>query len=308
MKSSRVVSLPKSRYLQKLADLRSLSSVVSVLVLSLILSVAGGSELRAQSVTSGDIVGVVTDPSGGVLPNTSVTLKSQENGSTQTESTNARGAYRFSLLPPGHYTVSVSVTSFQEANALAEVTIGQTTTVNLSLALAEATSTVEVSLDAPLLQTENEDVSTSFTQTQISQVPNPGNDLSYIAQTAPGVVQNTQGGNGNFSTYGLPATSNLFTLNGQNENDPFLNLNNSGATFNNQNGAPRPFVNANQWAASLGGPIHKDKTFFFVNTEGLRFVLPTSANVRIPSPQFEAATLANLWTIRRTGENSRRQP
>ena len=176
----------------------------------------------------------------------------------------------------------------------------------------------------------------------------------YIAQTAPGVVQNTQGGNGNFSAYGLPATSNLFTLNGQNENDPFLNLNNSGATnlllgnndvgeatvvtngysgqygtlaganvnyattsgsnnfhgnalywwngralnangfFNNQNGAPRPFVNANQWAASFGGPIRKDKTFFFVDTEGLRFVLPTSTNVRIPSPQFQAATLANL--------------
>ena len=88
MKSSRVVSVPKSRYLQRLTDLRSFSSVVSILVLSLILSVAGGSELRAQSVTSGDIVGVVTDPSGAVLLNTRVTLKSQENGSTQTQSTN----------------------------------------------------------------------------------------------------------------------------------------------------------------------------------------------------------------------------
>jgi hypothetical protein len=205
-----------------------------------------------------------------------------------------------------------------------------------------------------LLQTDNADVSTSFSQTQISQVPNPGNDLSYIAQTAPGVIQNTQGGNGNFSAYGLPATSNLFTLNGQNENDPFLNLNNSGATnlllgnndveqatvvtngysgeygtlaganvnyvtksggnnfhgnalywwngdvlnansyFNNQSGTPRPFVNANQWAASIGGPIKKDKTFFFLDTEGLRFVLPTSLNVRIPSAQFASATLANL--------------
>jgi hypothetical protein len=87
-----------------------------------------------------------------------------------------------------------------------------------------------VTSDAPLLQTQNADVSTSFSETQISQTPNPGNDLSYIAQAAPGVVQNTQGGNGNFSAYGLPATSNLFTLNGQNENDPFLNLNNSGAT------------------------------------------------------------------------------
>src|SRR6201988_424690 len=237
------------------------------------------------------------------------------------------------------------------------VTIDQATTLNIVLSLGGATSTVEVTTQAPLLQTENADVSTNFDQTQIAQVPNPGNDLSYIAQTAPGVIQNTQGGNGNFSAYGLPATSNLFTINGQDENDPFLNLNNSGATnlllgnndvqeatvvtngysgqygrlaganvnyvtksggnsfhgnalywwngsilnansyFNNQNGTPRPFVNANQWAASIGGPIKKDKTFFFVDTEGLRFVLPTSTNVRIPSSQFETATLANLASV-----------
>lgn len=72
---------------------------------------------------------------------------------------------------------------------------------------------------------------------------------------------------------------------------------NANGFFNNQNGAPRPFVNANQWAASFGGPIRKDKTFFFVDTEGLRFVLPTSANVRIPSSQFEAATQANLVNV-----------
>jgi len=327
---------------------------ISIVMLILTVLVGTPAQLGAQSVTSGDIVGIVTDPSGAVLPNARVTLESQENGSTQVQATNSRGVYRFSLLPPGRYTVSVTVSGFHEANATAVVTIGQAATVDIALALGEATSTVEVTSDAPLLQTDNADVSTSFSETQISQVPNPGNDLSYIAQAAPGVVQNTQGGSGNFSAYGLPATSNLFTVNGQNENDPFLNLNNSGATnlllgnndvreatvvtngysgqygtlaganvnyvtksgsnnfhgnalywwngralnansfFNNQNGAPRPFDNANQWAASFGGPIKKGKTFFFLDTEGLRFVLPTSTNVRVPSPQFEAATVANL--------------
>jgi len=314
-------------------------------------------KLRAQSVTSGDIVGVVADPSGAILPNVTVTLKSEAKGSTQVRSTNSHGTYRFSLLTPGRYTVSVAAPGFRETMMSAVVTIGQATTANLILALGHATETLEVTSAAPLLQTENADVSTSFSQTQISQVPNPGNDLSYIAQTAPGVIQNTQGGSGNFSAYGLPATSNLFTVNGQNENDPFLNLNNSGATnlllgnndvqeatvvtngysgeygtlaganvnyvtksggnnfhgnalywwngsvlnansyFNNQSGTPRPFVNANQWAASIGGPIKKDKTFFFADTEGLRFVLPTSLNVRIPSSQFESSTLANLANV-----------
>jgi len=291
----------------------------------LILTALAGTpaQLGAQSVTSGDIVGVVTDPSGAILTNANVTLKSLENGSTQAQSTNSRGLYRFSLLPPGRYTVFVTGAGFRQANATAVVTIGQAATVNISLDLGQAISTIEVTSAAPLLQTENADVSTSFSEAQISLTPNPGNDLSYIAQTAPGVVQNTQGGSGNFSAYGLPATSNLFTLNGQNENDPFLNLNNSGATnlllgnndvceatvvtngysgqygtlaganvnyvtksgsnnfhgnalywwngrtlnansyFNNKNGAPRPFVNANQWTASFGGPIKKDKTFFF---------------------------------------------
>jgi hypothetical protein len=273
-------------------------------------------------------VGLVTDPSGAVLPNANVSLKNQENGSAQTQSTNSRGVYRFSLLPPGLYTVSVADPGFREAKATAVVTIGQAATVNLALALGETTSTIEVTSDAPLLQTENADLSTNFSETQISQVPNPGNDLSYIAQTAPGVIQNTQGGQGNFSAYGLPGTSNLFTLNGQNENDPFLNLNNPGATnlllgnndvreatvvtngysgqygtlaganvnyvtksgsnnfhgnalywwngrtlnansfFNNQNGAPRPFVNANQGAASFGGPIRKDKNVLFRRHRG----------------------------------------
>jgi Carboxypeptidase regulatory-like domain len=319
VKFSRVRELRmRSRDQQRRPAFLSPSLRISVVMLILTGLVGTPAHLTAQSVTSGDITGLITDPSGAVLPNVSVALKSQENGSTQAQSTNARGVYRFSLLLPGRYTVSVAVAGFRETNATAVVTIGQATTVNLSLALSEATSTVEVTSDAPLLQTENSDVSTNFSETQISQVPNPGNDLSYIAQTAPGVVQNTQGGSGNFSAYGLPATSNLFTLNGQNENDPFLNLNNSGATnlllgnndvreatvvtngysgqygtlaganvnyvtksgsnnfhgnalywwngralnansfFNNQTGAPRPFDNANQWAASFGGPIKKE--------------------------------------------------
>ena len=165
---------------------------------------------------------------------------------------------------------------------------------------------------------------------------------------------NTGQGYGNFSSYGLPSTSNLFTINGENNMDPYLNLNNSGATnltlgkndiqeatvvnnaysgqygqqagaqvsyvtksgtnqyhgnaeywwtgramdandwFNNLNGTSRPFANNNEWAASIGGPIKKDKTFFFVDTEGLRYIVPSTTPVFAPSPNFMAATLANL--------------
>jgi hypothetical protein len=308
----------------------------------------------AQSLTSGDAAGTVTDPSGAVVPNATITLKSNDTGSSQTRTTNTQGAYRFALLAPGTYTVSVTASGFQGTQKQLTITVGQTVTTNIQLALGSASQTVEVSAAPGIVQTENADVSTTFSPDQVALVPNPGNDLSYIVQTAPGAVMNTQMGYGNSSTYGLPATSNLFTVNGMNENDPFLNLNNSGATnlllgrndiqeatvvnngysgqygglaganvnyvtkagsnawhgnaeyfwngrvmnannyFNVNSGTPRPFDNANQWAASVGGPIRKDKTFFFADYEGLRVVLPTALPVNVPSPQFQAATLANL--------------
>src|ERR1700746_3128645 len=95
--------------LQKWPPLFSLSLRILVVMLILAVLVGTAPKLGAQSVTSGDIAGLVTDPSGAVLTNASVTLKSQENGSTQVQSTNSRGVYRISLLPPGSYTVCVAV-------------------------------------------------------------------------------------------------------------------------------------------------------------------------------------------------------
>jgi hypothetical protein len=190
---------------------------------------------------------------------------------------------------------------------------------------------------------------------QISEVPNPGNDLTNIAQTAPGMVTSTdiQGG-ASFSSLGMPGTSNLFTVNGMNDNDNGSNLNLVGSLglllgqnqiqeatvvsigysgqFGGAAGAnvnyitksggnafhgnaqyqwngrvlnandwyniafqqPRPFSIANQWAGSFGGPIKRDKLFFFFDTEGMRVLNPATFAVTIPSPQFEAATLANI--------------
>ena len=62
-------------------------------------------------------------------------------------------------------------------------------------------------------------------------MPNPGNDLTFYALLAPGVQMSTNGGlHGNFSSFGLPATSNTFTVNGAINNDTFSNMGNTGAT------------------------------------------------------------------------------
>ena len=58
--------------------------------------------------------------------------------------------------------------------------------------------------------------------------------------------------------------------------------------FNKLDGVGRPFSNNNQWAANIGGPILKDKLFFFANTEGLRYILPTSTDVFTPTLPYES--------------------
>ena len=312
-------------------------------------------QLPAQTQTTGEITGVVTDPSGAVVPDAKVMLRDNSKGSTQSANTNKAGVYRFQLLIPSNYTITVQSSGFQEAGTIVDVALGQVTSADIQLTIGSASQTVTVAAGAePLLQTENGNVATTFGQQQLSETPNPGNDLTAFVQTAPGVVMNTAGGLGNFSDHGVGAASNLFTLNGMDDNDPFLNLNNSGATnlllganevqestvvssgysgeygslagasvnyitksgnnnfhgnavyywngsafnandwFLNHAGDPKNFSNANQWAGSLGGPIKKDKAFFFFNTEGLRVVVPVSTAVAFPSQAFQAATIANL--------------
>jgi len=209
----------------------------------------------AQSTTSGAISGTVTDASGAVLPGVSVTLKSVEKGFTQNTKTNGQGAYQFPLLEPGTYSVTVTAPNFKTMTATTTVSVGQNAVVNAKLEVGAAGTTVEVSGEAPLLQSETSEISTTFNAREIAEVPNPGNDLSFIAQTAPGSVMNTTGGYGNFSNFGVSASSNLFTLNGMYDNDPFLNLNNSGATnlLLGQNEVAEATVVTNGYSGQYGG-------------------------------------------------------
>ncbi len=327
-----------------------------VALLALLVSGATNpTRLFAQSNISGDIAGIVTDPSGKAVVGAQVTVKSQATAATKVATTGTSGNYRVSLLPPGSYTVTATSTGFETTSAVMAISAGQVNTEDLQLAVGSGNTTVEVTgSEVPLLHTENADVTTTFDMQQVQNLPNPGNDLTFIAQTAPGAVMNTQGGYGNFSIFGLPATSNTFTVNGGYENDPFLNLSNSGASnlllgnndvgsvtvisnaygsqygglggsqvneisrsgsnkfhgdatywwngsvlnandyFNNQTATPKPRSNANQWAGSFGGPIVKDKSFFFFNTEGLRVIIPVRGTVFAPSASYIKNTLAAI--------------
>lgn len=202
--------------------------VAAVMLVSWML---GAPALRAQTTTTGGIAGVVTDPSGASVPGATVTLTDMQRGGNQTTSTNKDGEYRFELLPPGSYTVAVSSTGFKTASTTVAVPVGQISSANFQMELGQAAQSVIVTEAAPLLQVEGGNVASTISEKQAENIPNPGNDLTYMAQIAPGSVMNTAGGGlGNFSSFGISAVSNLFTINGMDDNDPFLSLNNSGAT------------------------------------------------------------------------------
>jgi hypothetical protein len=184
-----------------------------------------------QSITAGDVTGIVTDPSGAAVPNAAVTLTSVDTNASRTATTNAEGSYRFAFVPPGVWKIAVNASGFQaQEHPNLSVSAGQPTAVNVQLALAKSSQTVDVVETATTIQTENADVGTTFNREMVRDLPNPGGDITYVAQTAPGVVMNTQAGYGNFVADGMPATSNLFSVNGQNYNDPFTGINNSGAS------------------------------------------------------------------------------
>ncbi|MEI9970574.1 MAG: carboxypeptidase-like regulatory domain-containing protein [Ignavibacteriota bacterium] len=193
------------------------------------LSVATTSVVSAQSITSGAITGTVTDPSGAATPKGAVTITNVNTNASQSTITSQQGSYRFAFVPPGTYDVTVAAAGFQSQKLSGiVVSAGQPTAVNAALQVAAEVTMVEVSTGSDIIQTSNADVNTTFNTQMIQNLPNPGGDLTYFAQTAPGVVMNTQAGYGNFVADGMPATSNLFTINGTNNNDPFFGINNSG--------------------------------------------------------------------------------
>jgi hypothetical protein len=312
--------------------------------------------ISAQTIVTGGLTGTVTDPSGAVIANATVTIKNANTGESSSVTTGDAGTYLFSFLKPGEYTLSVAQSGFRPVTMKVQVQLGQTTSASLKLDLGDASETIEVSSNRALLQTEDANISSNISSREIANVPNPGGDITYNAILTPGVTGNTSsgGGFGNFSAFGLPGTSNLFTVNGNDYNDPFLNLNNSGASnlllggnevqevavvvngytgqygrqagaqvdystksggnglhgdaiynwtgsalsandyFNNAGGVRRPKENNNSWAAAIGGPIKKDKAFFFVDTEGARYIFGTSQSVNVPTPELEAYTLAHV--------------
>lgn len=173
----------------------------------------------------GTIAGTVTDPQGGVIPNAKVTIKEEATGLTYDLTTNTSGEFVRPALKPGNYTITAEATGFRRVQQQNVVLVGgDRVAVPLSLPVGNVSESVEVSAQAPLLQTETTTLGADLGKRTVSELPLGGQrTFSFLARLSPGVVP-AEGGardavGGGFSANGVRSNGqNNFLLNGVDNN------------------------------------------------------------------------------------------
>jgi len=298
-------------------------AVVAVLLLSPTFLAAQGA--------NGRIVGRVADPSGAVLAGAKVTLTNEATGISRDANTNDSGDYSFVEVVPGTYTVQFELTGFKK-NLQKDVIVdlNQVVTLNSTLQIGGSQETVEVTSEAPQIDTTSTQLGAVINDRSVNELPLNTRDTYQFLQLQPG-VQAQLGSSGalfagssdagSVSVNGGRTRANNFSVNGGDANDQFVNTptiqptpdaveefrvitntfdaeygRNSGSVVNvitksgtnafhgniyeyfrntvlDARGYPdtsKPQLNQNQFGGTFGGPIKKDRTFFFASYEGRR--------------------------------------
>ncbi len=287
----------------------------------------------AQNQVTGGISGKVTDPQGALIPNASITVTNTGTNSKATATSSDEGTYRVTGLQPGTYRVeTAAVSGFSAAKAdNVTVEVGRLTPVDFKLAVGTATAVVEVTAEAPVINTSDNSNAQNEDQRQINERPINGRRWSNFAILSPSAVPD--GTFGLISFRGISGLLNNNTVDGGDNNQAFfseergrtrinyvisqsairefqINTSNYSAEYgrsaggvtnavtksgtnkfhgdvfyynrNNRNGArnPRAFASQliggvatpvaakpidlrQQYGGTIGGPIVKDKLFFF---------------------------------------------
>ncbi len=328
---------------------------------TLLVSLLGGPPSDAQ-VNTGDLLGTITDPTGGVVQNASVMVTNLETHEMRQAHTNASGEYVVSLLPAGHYSVTVSSKTFkklvQEDVALSA---GDRRRNDAVLTPGENSQSVEVNTAPASLDTDSSSLSTVVTEKQVQELPLNGRNFVQLAQLAAGASEGTPGAlsNGNRpddrrQTAAVVANGQSDTLNqefvdGLDNNEgtigtigvrpsldaiaefrvitnlypaeagktpgAYINIITKSGT-NKFHGSAYEFLRndavdardffartgrapeyrQNQFGGSIGGPIVRERTFFFGDYEGLRIIQGTTVSNVVPT-LFEEQNPGNLTDV-----------
>ena len=154
-------------------------------VVMLILGLAASSAAQG----TGDIVGRVSDSSGGVLPGVTVTATSLATNLSRTTVTSDSGDYAFTLLAIGVYEVKTELTGFKSQTARVTLSTGDRARVDVKLELGTVSESVTVAGDTPLLQTDTSRVSSRLTAETVQNAPIVGRNIINIVQLTPGASE-----------------------------------------------------------------------------------------------------------------------
>ncbi len=174
--------------------------------------------LEAQT-AQGVVTGTVTDASGASIPNAEVSLLNQGTGVEQKTASEGNGSYRFPLVPPGIYTITVRASGFTERE-IKDIKVDASTTVPVAVTLSVkgATTTVEVTEAVALVQTSSSDLSSTVDQRTIESMPLLTRNVFDLAFAAPAV---TQGMNFQAASGGSRESGTTYMLNGTDNNNNF---------------------------------------------------------------------------------------
>ena len=301
---------------------------------------------------SGDLVGTVTDATGAVVPNASVTATNLATSVKTTGKSNANGEYRFTNLPIGNYKIDVEATGLKGGLANVAVQLNKTATANVTLQVGTSTTTVEVTAQSTTIDTTTPQIQNTYDIKETQDLPTAaiGVGVINLSLLNPGVANTggiglgvgpTVGGqrprNNNFTIEGVDNNNKAITgplvfipndavqnfsvlqnqyspefghssggqfntvvLNGTNSFHGRLyeyfqnrNLNAIDAATARNGNKENPRYDQNRVGGQVGGPIIRDKLFFFTNYEYNPVAYGISSQVCSPT----AAGYATLHTI-----------
>lgn len=175
----------------------------------------------AQTSTAGRMTGTVTDATGAVVPNVTVTAKNDQTQQTMVVTTSNEGSWTMPSVSNGMYTITITAQGFK-TTVVKEIKVdaGQPTTVNATLEVGGVGDQVVVTGGGEVLQTASANISTTVTGREIRELPFSTRDAMQLVLVMPGVQ--TPGTSRTSSVNGLPKSSLNITIDGANVQDNFL--------------------------------------------------------------------------------------
>src|SRR5215470_18597645 len=207
----------------------------------------------AQSTVTGAIGGVVQNPNKEVVPGATVTVRNLGTNKEDSGPTDDTGRFKISLLQPGPYSIRVSAPGFADYSENVIVEVGRETSLDVNLTIGPVAGTVDVTSEAPVINTTQQDFSNNINQTSINELPVNGRRWSNFAILTPAAVPD--GNFGLVSFRGISGLLNNSTVDGGDNNQAFFSeeRGRTRSAYSISQAAIREFqVNTSNFSAEYG--------------------------------------------------------